>query len=385
MAGALKWAASPVVGGASLLFLATDCQGEQAVGAHAAIVEICRAEGKGPAEAVWTAALEAAGIANDSEAVGRIGFRAHTDGNVSTAARAWAMVTAIDDAATEWLRQAAAFSERRGDPTAETPPRKRLLELTEPAYGPDHPEVALTLTDLGRAWGELGQPAKARELLERALRINERAFGPDHPEVAATLTNLGNPRLKLGQPAKARELLERALRINERAFGPDHPQVAGTLTNLGGVWSELGQPAKAREALERALRTNERAFGPDDPRWRSPSPIWGPRGASWGSRPRPASCLSGRCASTSGNLGPTTPRWRAPSTIWEAFGASWASRPRPASCTSGRCAIFHMHFPGGHPRIDILAHNMRAVAPDVIVLDDGRIIGRAERKENSGP
>jgi hypothetical protein len=142
--GSLKWAACPVVGGASLLFLATDGQGEQAVAAHAAIVEIRRAEAKGPAEAVWTAALEAAGIANDSEAVGRIGFRAHTDGNASTAARAWAMVTAIDDPATEWLRQAAALSRGHRDPTSEIPPRKRLLELTEATYGPDHPEVAAT-------------------------------------------------------------------------------------------------------------------------------------------------------------------------------------------------------------------------------------------------
>ena len=301
LAGALKWSASPVVGGASLLFLATDCHGEQAVAAHAAIVEIRRAEAKGPAEAVWTAALEAAGIANDSEAVGRIGFRAHTDGIVSTAARAWAMVTAIDDPATEWLRQAATFSHRHRDPTAEIPPRKRLLELTEAAYGPDHPEVAATLTNLGGAWLQLGQPAKARELLERALRINEREVGPDHPQVAITLNNLGTAWHELGQPAKSRELLERALRINEREFGPNHPEVAITLNNLGTAWHELGQPAKARELYERALR------------------------------------------------------------------------------------IFHTYFPGGHPTIDMLTRNMRAVAPDVIVLDDGRIIGRAERQDNSGP
>ena len=119
-------------------------------------MEIHRAEKKGPAEAVWTAVLEAAGTANDSEAVGRIGFRAHTEGNVSTAARAWAMVTAIDDPATEWLRQAAEFSRGQRDPTAELPPRRRLLELTEAAHGPDHPEVAATLTNLGNAWRQAG-------------------------------------------------------------------------------------------------------------------------------------------------------------------------------------------------------------------------------------
>ena len=265
LAGALKWAASPIVGGASLLTLATDCQGEQAVDAHPAIVEIRRAEKKGPAEAVWTAVLEAAGTANDSEAVGRIGFRAHTEGNVSTAARAWAMVTAIDDPATQWLRQAAEFSRGQRDPTAELPPRNRLLELTEAAHGPDHPEVAATLTNLGNAWSDLGQPAKARELHERALRICEGKTGSDHLVVAGILTNLGNAWMNLGQPAKARELFERALRICEGKTGSDHLVVAGILTNLGNAWIALGQPAKARELFERALRINEREFGPDHP------------------------------------------------------------------------------------------------------------------------
>ncbi|MDT5229896.1 MAG: hypothetical protein QOI39_396, partial [Mycobacterium sp.] len=182
---------------------------------------------------MWTAALEVAGTANDSEAVGRIGFRAHTDGNVSTAARAWATVTAIDDPATEWVRQAAAFSRGRGDRGDELPLRERLLELTEAAHGPDHPEVATVLTDLGIAWCELGQPAKACEPLERALRIHEREFGPNHPEVARMSSNLGNAWRELGQPAKARELYERALRIHEGEFGPNHPDVATVLSNLG--------------------------------------------------------------------------------------------------------------------------------------------------------
>ena len=39
---------------------------------------------------------------------------------------------------------------------------------------------------------ELGRPDKARDLHERALRIEEPEYGPDHVEVARTLTNLGN-------------------------------------------------------------------------------------------------------------------------------------------------------------------------------------------------
>jgi hypothetical protein len=189
LAGALKWAASPVVSGASLLFLATDSEDAQAVAARPGIVEIRRAEGKGPSDAVWMAALEAAGIANDSEAVGRIGFRAHTDGNLSVADLAWALVTAIDDPAARWVWQAAAFSRGHHDPTGEVPALTRLLELSEAAYGPDHAEVAIILTKLGNAWIALGQPAKARELYERALRIVHTHFPGGHPMIG-TLTRI---------------------------------------------------------------------------------------------------------------------------------------------------------------------------------------------------
>ena len=51
--------------------------------------------------------------------------------------------------------------------------------------------MAITLTNLGIAYGELGDHAKKRDVLERALAIKERAYGRDHAQVATTLTNLG--------------------------------------------------------------------------------------------------------------------------------------------------------------------------------------------------
>ena len=58
---------------------------------------------------------------------------------------------------------------------------------------------------------KLGQLDKARLLYERALAIEEKAYGPNHPDVATVLTNLGITWTYLGQPDKARLLLERAL------------------------------------------------------------------------------------------------------------------------------------------------------------------------------
>ena len=57
---------------------------------------------------------------------------------------------------------------------------------------PCPPEVASTLASLGGAYGALGDAARKRDLLERALAIELREFGPEHREVAVTLTSLGN-------------------------------------------------------------------------------------------------------------------------------------------------------------------------------------------------
>ena len=83
--------------------------------------------------------------------------------------------------------------------------------------------MAVVLTNLGNAYGRLGDYAKARDMQERALAIKERTYGRDHPDVAITLTNLGNVYGTLGDHAKKRDMLERALAIDERAYGRDHP------------------------------------------------------------------------------------------------------------------------------------------------------------------
>lgn len=265
LASALEWATSPVIGGASLLLLTTDIEGEQHVAAHPAIVEIWKTETSGPQQPVWTAAVEQAEAANDSEALGCIGFRAHTSANPTAAAHAWQMVTNIDDAAAHWLVQAAEFSRRRGEHAEEIVLRDQILQLTEAADSPDDLAVAVALTASGNAWFDLGQPGKALERHERALLLLEAAYDPKHRQVAVALTNVANAWGELGQPGKALKLYERALPIIDEVAGANHPQTVAVLIGLGSTWGELGQPDKAIELLEPVLPVAADAFGADHP------------------------------------------------------------------------------------------------------------------------
>ena len=58
-----------------------------------------------------------------------------------------------------------------------------------------------------------GRPQAEEDLLERALRINEQHYGKEHPEVAITVFNLGRAHDDLGDLRRAKELVERAFKI----------------------------------------------------------------------------------------------------------------------------------------------------------------------------
>ena len=95
---------------------------------------------------------------------------------------------------------------------------------------------------------------KQHDYLERALEIEEHHYGPDHPEVAITLTNLGVANNNLGNYTKAMDYLERALKINEQFYGPDHLKTAITLSNLADSNKNLGFYRKAKYFFTRSWK-----------------------------------------------------------------------------------------------------------------------------------
>ena len=71
----------------------------------------------------------------------------------------------------------------------------------------------------------LGDLASARAALERALAIDEAVYGPEHPEVATAVNNLGGVLYAQGDLAGARASFERALAIWE-AFDDPRADIA---------------------------------------------------------------------------------------------------------------------------------------------------------------
>ncbi len=138
---------------------------------------------------------------------------------------------------------------------------ERALVMQEATLGEQHPDVALTLTNLAlvRLWTE--SPEAAEPLMERALAIQEQALGPNHPSVAFSLNNLASVARRLGRLDRARSLYERALRIRRRALGDGHVDVAQSLTNLGNLLVELGVLDEAKVMFAEALAIFESVHG----------------------------------------------------------------------------------------------------------------------------
>jgi Flp pilus assembly protein TadD len=63
---------------------------------------------------------------------------------------------------------------------------------------------------------DLGRPTEAEPLHRRALALRERVLGPDHPDVAQSISNLAVVLAALGRPAEAEPLHRRALALRER-------------------------------------------------------------------------------------------------------------------------------------------------------------------------
>jgi len=77
--------------------------------------------------------------------------------------------------------------------------------------------------------------ADAEPLYQRSLAIREKALGPDHPNIAQSLTNLASLYNRQGRYAEAEPMYWRSLAKREKALDRDHPDLAFTLINLAAL------------------------------------------------------------------------------------------------------------------------------------------------------
>ena len=140
-----------------------------------------------------------------------------------------------------------------------------LLEAEK--FGSADRRLARSLTSLATLYRAQSKYAEAESLyrraleidealFRRALKIDEKALGPDHPDIAISLTNLAFLYHAQARYAEAEALFRRALAIIEQAVGPAHPKVAATLESYAALLRKTNREYEAlkTEARAKAIR-----------------------------------------------------------------------------------------------------------------------------------
>jgi tetratricopeptide (TPR) repeat protein len=136
---------------------------------------------------------------------------------------------------------------------------RRVLEIGERVYGPEHPVLRGTLANLAIALTQQSRYVESLEVSERALRLVDRKNQPAAESVLRS--TMANTLVELGQRARAEAEFHRAIEL------VDHPGLASylppPLTGLSHLLRESGRPREALDAANRARVALESTAGDD--------------------------------------------------------------------------------------------------------------------------
>src|SRR5215831_2502445 len=144
--------------------------------------------------------------------------------------------------------------------------QRAALAINQKVFGPDCPETAGSLDDLGVALVRHGKWSAAGALLEQALAIRKRRLGSVHPELADSLQNVAEFYTQQGRIAEAEALSLEALVIRRQHFGSNSLPVAESLRNLGIILGDEGRWDQAEATERQVLATRRKLLNDDDPR-----------------------------------------------------------------------------------------------------------------------
>ena len=150
-----------------------------------------------------------------------------------------------DDRALEWIQKA--------------------LAIYEKVSGTEHPDTAITYSDMAGLYNNQGDYSKALEFCHNALAINEKVLGKEHPNTATTYNNMAIVYNSQGDYSKAHELYQKALAIYEKVLGKEHPHTASTYNNIANVYNDQGDYSKAHELYQKASAICEKIIDKEHP------------------------------------------------------------------------------------------------------------------------
>lgn len=149
----------------------------------------------------------------------------------------------------ERCRQLAFLQKQAGDVAGSKKLLEESIQLYEQAFGPEHPETASRMAELGATLGSEGGHAEALLCLNRALKIHQETLGPDSPEAVQDLLQIAMATHAKGDLEEASKEYERTLRFKEMQVGPDKEELISLLSHMADLYVAMERYSRAQELL----------------------------------------------------------------------------------------------------------------------------------------
>jgi tetratricopeptide (TPR) repeat protein len=145
---------------------------------------------------------------------------------------------------------------------------REVAEDTRRIYGAQHPDLGVALSDLGNALSDFPDKLpEAERVYTEAIALLRAHAGPNHPELATALNNVGFVYLRMQQWAKAREAYSESAAIRYATLGAGHPDTAAAQMGEALALNKLNEFTAAEKLLRDAIATLGSTLGAEH--WRT--------------------------------------------------------------------------------------------------------------------
>ncbi len=124
---------------------------------------------------------------------------------------------------------------------------REALAMKRKLLPSDHPQVAISLRDLGRVLQAEGKYAEAEKSLREGLAIFRQTLGDIHPDVAFTLNGLADVLSDEGKLTEAETADREALAIQTKLYDSKSYQLANTQNGLIAILQKEGKQAEVEK------------------------------------------------------------------------------------------------------------------------------------------
>ena len=134
-----------------------------------------------------------------------------------------------------------------------------------PTGGEEHPDVAASYDNMGKAYHGQGSYDRALTFYEKSLAIRLKVVGECHPDVATSYIHIGEVYEQQGAYEKALHYFEKSLEISLKGVGDTHPNVATNYLRIGEVYYSQGAYKRALHYFEKSLEIRLKVYGKEHP------------------------------------------------------------------------------------------------------------------------